>query len=239
MAEKKIDPLDTSKAPDWWSWLMIALSLFFLIGYSVLILEPSMPAGTIETIAISMIVVWVIFLIEYVLSLKRSGQGWRFLSKHWLLTLSLVLPVFRPFVLLRYINQLKYFKGGSGGAMRLRIIVSATSFATLFIYVISLTVLRFERYAPGATIVSFGDAIWWAFVTIATVGYGDEYPITVPGRFFAVILMMGGVAIVGTASALVVSYLGEQTQKALKQSQNEAAKKRASEKRQRAESSAD
>lgn len=219
--EEKIDPLDTNKAPDWWSWLMVTLSLLFLIGYTVLILEPSIPPGVTNSIAVGMIVVWVIFLIEFSIAVKRSGQGWRYLPKHWLLTLSLFLPVFRPFVLLRYINQLKFFKSGTGGAMRLRIIVSATLFATLFIYVISLTVLRFERDAPGATIVSFGDAIWWAFVTIATVGYGDEYPITIPGRFFAVILMLGGVAIVGTASALVVSYLGEQTQKALKRQQSE------------------
>jgi len=215
MAEN-IDPLDTNKAPDWWSWLMVILSLLFLIGYTVLILEPSLPPAITNTISVAMIGVWVIFLGEYSLALKRSGQGWRYLPRHWLLTLSLLLPVFRPFELLRYINQLKYFRNGTGNAMRLRIIVTAALFATLFIYVISLTVLRFERDVPGATIVSFGDAIWWAFVTIATVGYGDEYPITVPGRFFAVILMSGGVAIVGTASALVVSYLGEQTQKALK-----------------------
>lgn len=221
-----IDPLDTSKAPDWWSWLMIVLSLMFLAGYSALILDPNLPGQTLRVIVVGMIVVWIVFLGEFVIALRRSGQKWRFLSKHWLLTLSLVLPVFRPFVLLRYINQLKYFRGGSGGALRLKIIVSAASFATLFIYIISLTVLRFERDAPGATIVSFGDAIWWAFVTIATVGYGDEYPITTPGRFFAVILMMGGVAIVGTASALVVSYLGEQTQKALKKTQHETTERR-------------
>ena len=86
----------------------------------------------------------------------------------------------------------------------------------MFIYVIALTELRLERYAPGANITSFGDAIWWAFVTIATVGYGDYYPVTVPGRFFAVVLMLGGIGIVGTASALVVSYLNEHTQRAIR-----------------------
>lgn len=211
-----VDILDTNRAPDVWSWLMIILSLVFLAGYSLLILEPNLPTEIGNAVLVTLLAVWAVFIVEFVFALIRSGQGWRFLPKHWLLTAGLIIPVLRPFVLLRYVNQLKYFKSGSGDAMRLRIIISALSFATLFIYVISLTVLRFERDAPDATITSFGDAIWWAFVTIATVGYGDEYPVTVPGRFFAVILMLGGIAIVGTASALVVSYLSEQTQKALK-----------------------
>lgn len=219
------DLLATNRPPDWWSWLMISLSLLFLAGYSLLILSPNLPASTANSTILVLLAVWIIFIGEYVIALIRSQEGWKFLPRHWLMTLSLIIPVMRPFVLLRYVNQLKYFRAGSGASMRWRIIISAVAFATLFIYVISITVLRFERDAPGATITSFGDAIWWAFVTIATVGYGDEYPITLPGRFFAVVLMIGGVAIVGTASALVVSYLNEQTQKALKKHSEEHPRK--------------
>jgi voltage-gated potassium channel len=74
---------------------------------------------------------------------------------------------------------------------------------------LALATLEAERYAPGANIVTFGDAIWWALVTIATVGYGDTYPVTALGRFYAVLLMAGGVAIVGTASATIISFLNE------------------------------
>lgn len=211
-----VDPLDASETPDWWAWLMIIFSLLFLFGYSILILDPSLPVAFMNIVAVMMVAIWIVFIGEYVLAYRRTRTGWRFVKKHWLISLGLILPVVRPFLLLRYINQLPYFRKRSGTSVRLKISISALSFATLFIYIISLTVFRFERDAPGANILSFGDAIWWAFVTIATVGYGDYFPVTVPGRFFSVILMMGGVAIVGTASALVVSYLGEQTKQAIK-----------------------
>lgn len=211
-----VDPLDTSETPDWWAWLMIVFSLMFLVGYSVLVLDPALPAPVLTAISAMMIFIWFVFIIEYVYAFRKAKAGWRFVRKHWLISLGLVAPVVRPFLLLRYINQLPYFRKRSGTSVRLKISLIGVSFAALFLYVISLTVLRFERDAPGANIQSFGDAIWWAFVTIATVGYGDYFPVTVPGRFFAVILMLGGVAIVGTASALVVSYLGEQTKQAIK-----------------------
>lgn len=205
----------TNKA-DWWSWTMITLSFLFLVGYSLIVLRPDLPGTSMSWVLLGMIVIWLLFITEYVIAFIRSKQGLRFISQHWLVSLSILLPAVRPFLLLRYLNQLKYFRRGTGNAVRVRLVITAISFAALFIYMISLTVLRFERNAPGATILSFGDSIWWAFVTIATVGYGDMFPVTIPGRFFAIILMIGGVAIVGTASALVVSYLGEHTQKALK-----------------------
>ena len=48
-------------------------------------------------------------------------------------------------------------------------------------------------------------------VTMATVGYGDYFPVTVTGRILAVLLMIGGIAIVGTASATIVTALNDRT----------------------------
>ena len=60
--------------------------------------------------------------------------------------------------------------------------------STLVILVSSVAVMVVERNAPGATITSFGDALWWAAETVSTVGYGDMYPVTLAGRVIAVVL---------------------------------------------------
>lgn len=54
-----------------------------------------------------------------------------------------------------------------------------------------------------------GDAIWWAFVTITTVGYGDLYPGTATGRAVAVALMVGGIALIGVVTATLASWIVE------------------------------
>jgi voltage-gated potassium channel len=64
-----------------------------------------------------------------------------------------------------------------------------------------------ESDAEGANIKSAGDAIWWAFVTITTVGYGDRFPVTLPGRLIAVLTMATGIAIFGVVTSLLSSFI--------------------------------
>ncbi len=70
----------------------------------------------------------------------------------------------------------------------------------------SLSVYDAERGAPDASIVTYGDAVWWGFTTITTVGYGDAYPVTGEGRLVAVLLMLGGIALLGVVTAAVASW---------------------------------
>lgn len=62
----------------------------------------------------------------------------------------------------------------------------------------SLTMLRFEQYAPGANITSASDSLWYTMVTISTVGYGDQYPVTEAGRLTGTLIIVIGVGIFGT-----------------------------------------
>jgi voltage-gated potassium channel len=119
-----------------------------------------------------------------------------------------------------YLARLPWFRGRTGSSLRARIIAYAGFAVVMFIFVISLAVFSAERHAPNATITNYGDAVWWAMETISTVGYGDMVPVTVPGRIFAVMLMLGGMVIVGATTATVISYLNDRVQTAHKRSQD-------------------
>jgi voltage-gated potassium channel len=68
-------------------------------------------------------------------------------------------------------------------------------------------VLQFESKSPDANIHSGGDALWYAIVTITTVGYGDFYPITAGGRITAMFIMFMGVGIIGALASILASLL--------------------------------
>jgi len=71
----------------------------------------------------------------------------------------------------------------------------------------SLLVLQFESRSPDANITTGADALWWAIVTITTVGYGDYYPVTELGRIVAVFVMFAGVGIIGALASILASLL--------------------------------
>ena len=70
----------------------------------------------------------------------------------------------------------------------------------------SLTMLRVEQYAPGANITTASDAIWYTIVTISTVGYGDQYPVTDAGRIIGAGIIVVGVGIFGTFTGYLANF---------------------------------
>ena len=66
-----------------------------------------------------------------------------------------------------------------------------------------MAVLKAENASPNANITSASDAIWWAYVTITTVGYGDQYPTTNWGRIIGVLVMSAGVGLFGTLAGFL------------------------------------
>jgi voltage-gated potassium channel Kch len=66
-------------------------------------------------------------------------------------------------------------------------------------------VLSAEQGAPDANITNASSALWWDFVTITTVGYGDRYPVTNAGRLVGVFVMIAGVGLFGTLSGFLAN----------------------------------
>ena len=87
-------------------------------------------------------------------------------------------------------------------------LLAAALMALTLVTFCSIAILHFE--AAAGNIKTAEDAVWWSFVTIATVGYGDKFPVTTEGRMIAVVLMSGGVALFGVFSGFLASwFVGE------------------------------
>jgi voltage-gated potassium channel len=79
--------------------------------------------------------------------------------------------------------------------------------AVLVLSLSSVLMIQLESRSADANITTGGDALWWAFVTITTVGYGDQFPVTVLGRSVGVFVMFAGVGIIGSLASILASVL--------------------------------
>lgn len=89
-------------------------------------------------------------------------------------------------------------------------VANAALYSVFFIMIMvvefgAIGVLYAENGAPGANITNASDALWWAFVSITTVGYGDTYPVTNLGRLVGVVTIVCGVGLFGTVSGYLAN----------------------------------
>ena len=152
-------------------------------------------------------VTWVVFAVDYVLRLVLARRRGRYAVRHVPDLAMVVLPVFRPLRLLRLVLLLRLLNRQASDSFHGRVVVYVSSSATVLIFCAALAALDAERGHSGANITTFGNAIWWAFTTVTTVGYGDHFPVTVEGRAVAIGLMIGGVALIGVVTATFASWL--------------------------------
>lgn len=119
--------------------------------------------------------------------------------------------VFRIIRVIRIIRGIKsarllsqaIFKNKAKGAL------FSIACASIFIMILgAILVLEFEKHG-NANISSAHDALWWSFVTMTTVGYGDFYPVTDLGRAVACILMISGIGLFSTLTGYIASLYDE------------------------------
>jgi voltage-gated potassium channel len=187
-------------------WPLAAAALIFLALFSVQVLAS--PHGR-EAHVLWLVswIVWGVFILDYLVRLYLAENRWRWFVRHLLDFAIVALPLVRPLRLLRLLVLIEVLQKAIGDAFRGRIVVYTVSGVLLLIYTASLAVFDRERYLPGATINSFGKAVWWSITTVTTIGYGDVYPVTFTGRVIAVMLMVGGISLVGVVTAALASWI--------------------------------
>jgi voltage-gated potassium channel len=187
-------------------WLLAAAAVVFLGVYSVQVLGKPHGRETYVLWAVTWSI-WGLFILDYVARLCLAPDSLRWFSRHLLDLAVVALPLLRPLRFLRLLLLIGTLQKAVGNVFRGRIIIYTASGIALLIYVASLAVFDKERYQPGATINSFGKALWWSVTTVTTVGYGDVYPITNVGRVIAVMLMIGGISLAGVVTASLASWI--------------------------------
>ena len=186
--------------------LMVAAGAF-LVAYAIPILAPDAPVDVIDLCNLVTWVTWALFTIDLVVRVVMANARWKYLIRHWLDVLIIVLPLLRPLRLLRLVTLLGVINRRAGSRLRGRIAVYVAGGSTLLAFCAALAVLDAERASSEANITTFGDAIWWSITTMTTVGYGDQFPVTATGRVVAAALMVGGIALLGVVTATFASWL--------------------------------
>ncbi len=194
--------------------LLVLVLSFFSLGTLCAELFLPLEPGTATLLARIDDVVCGIFLMDFVVHLWIAPSPRWFWRVGWIDLLSSIpmtpwLRWGRVFRVLRILRALRSFRTvgdklrsdrASGTFVMVGLIsLVAVLFATVAAY-------EFERGAPAANINSAGDALWWAFATITTIGYGDHYPVTAGGRIVAVALVIFGLSFFGTFTAYVSSF---------------------------------
>ncbi|MFG2122146.1 potassium channel family protein [Streptomyces sp. NPDC048710] len=187
---------------------LFAASLVFLTAYAIRVLATGLAPFWRGLCALVMLALWVIFAVDYVVRWRLSGLRFlRFATAHFLLTVVVALPLLRPLRIVPLYDAIQRRQGEPRLSLYARVSAYASLSTLLLGFSGALAVYQQERGAPGATMKTFGDAVWWAASTLSTVGYGDITPVTTLGRVIATGMMACGVGLLGAVTGSFSSWV--------------------------------
>ncbi|MER6032643.1 MULTISPECIES: potassium channel family protein [unclassified Streptomyces] len=202
--------METNAAQARWERLtqrpLLALAVAFAVAYAVPIVDGS--AGHSLTALCTGVewAVWGAFAVDYLMRLALAPRRGEFVRRHWPDLCAVVLPVLQPLRLLRLVSTLLLVGRRARMAPQIRLTTYVVGSVIGLLMFGSLAVLSVERESPDGNIRTLGDAVWWSFTTMTTVGYGDHAPTTGLGRMIAVGLMLSGIALLGVVTANIAAW---------------------------------
>ena len=221
---KSIVELNDNKLSKFFAFSIQVLIILSIVTFSIETI-PDLKPQTRDILQSIELVSVIVFTIEYVLRIYVADKKLKFIFSFFgIIDLLAILPfylsfgidlrslralrfvrLFRLFKLVRYNKALKHF------AKAIRIAkeeIMLFLFITLIlIYLSAVGIYYFEHDAQPEHFSSIFDSLWWAIITLTTVGYGDVYPITIGGRVFTFFILMIGLGIVAIPTGILSSAL--------------------------------
>lgn len=184
---------------------MFVASVLYLLAFAAPIMSTRIQEPYDGYLNILQLILWGLFAADYCIRLYLAPRRLYFIT-HNLMNLAIVLlPAWRivSFLAMIYMTANRQYKRLSELAVKL------FGYTAIFIIMFALAIYSVESSEPGAMIRDLPTAYWWTFTTLATVGYGDVYPVTGIGRVIAVVVMLYGVGMVAVATGALASWIIE------------------------------
>jgi voltage-gated potassium channel len=188
----------------WVEWPMVGLSVVFLCVL-ILPLSANLTTSQTTTLRVLDLTIWGIFAVEYMVRLYLVEARVQWVKTHVLDLLVVAVPFLRPFRLLRVVAILMSSSRRAGAHVVRQVLIYVAITSAIVMSVCAVIVYHEEHAARGSNIHSLGDAFWWAFTTVSTVGTDSQYPVTTAGRITAIVLVFTGLALVGCITAAVAA----------------------------------
>ncbi|MET9427461.1 MULTISPECIES: potassium channel family protein [unclassified Streptomyces] len=185
---------------------LLGLAVAFGVAYAIPIVAPDAAPWVHRSCLVVEWVVWGAFAVDYVVRLVLAPDRWLFVRRHPLDLAAVLLPLIQPLRLLRLVSTLLLVGRRARMAPQITLTTYVAGSVVGLMMFGSLAVLHVERDAPDGNIKTLGDAVWWSFTTMTTVGYGDHAPTTGLGRVLAVGLMLSGIALLGVVTANIAAW---------------------------------
>ena len=197
------------RAINWWTKLsptfLQVLGVIFLAGYAWPIINPNLSPALHSLCNWTLFVIWVFFAFDYFARLSIADDKRLFVRKNLLDLAAVALPFLPLLRAIRALAAVTVLSRRNRGSRSQQVTTSVVTLAFATWFVAGLAVTEAERHVNGANIQGVGDGWWWAITTMATVGYGDTYPVSPQGRIVGMSLMIMGVALLGTITASIAS----------------------------------